>query len=420
MKIGQFAFWFASIIVSASACTSARSPSPVAATHVVSGPSPGVAIRSVSAAPVVTQPQRRWSEERANQWYEARGSVVGVNYVPSSAVNQLEMWQADTFDPVLIDRELGWAESLGLTSLRVFLHDLAWREDASGFYQRMESFLGIAEKHRLRVLFVIFDGVWNPRPKAGKQPAARPFVHNSGWVQSPGAEILGDPARHAELEPYVKGVVGRFKDDDRIDAWDIFNEPDNENVGSYATVELQDKAARSLELMSKAFDWAREAGATQPLTAAPWLDSVDFSDAEHLPTSYRWMLENSDIISFHSYAGLERVRARVESLKRYGRPVICTEYMARPIGSTFEPVLGYFKREHVGGYSWGLVSGKSQTIYPWDSWSTPYTSAPRVWFHDILHEDGTPFDPKEVTYLRRLNGKLAPPRSDARAVASRQ
>jgi len=345
----------------------------------------------------------RWSEARANDWYRARGWLVGVNYIPSSAVNQLEMWQADTFDPTTIDRELGWAESLGFNSVRVFLHDLAWKQDQAGFYDRVDKFLSIAERHHIGAMLVIFDSVWNPRPRPGKQPEPRPYVHNSGWVQSPGAEILGNPARHDELEPYVKGVVGRFKDDRRIDLWDVFNEPDNDNAISYKDLEIPNKVAMATLLIEKVFRWAREAHASQPLTAAPWLP--DFGDRKKMNDSDRAMLDGSDVITFHNYAKPDDMRVRVTNLRTLGRPIICSEYMARPVGSTFDPILGYLKGERVGAYSWGFIAGKSQTIYPWDSWEKKYTAEPAIWFHDILRKDGTPYDAKEVAYIRGLTQK---------------
>jgi hypothetical protein len=362
-----------------------------------------------AASPVATTPEAslastgRWSEERARKWFDERPWRVGVNYVPSTAVNQLEMWQAETFDPDTIDRELGWAESLGFTSVRVFLHDLAWKNDAPGFYDRVDKFLSIADRHHIGTMLVIFDGVWNPRPMAGKQPAPRPHLHNSGWVQSPGAEILGNPARHDELEPYVKGIVGRFARDARIDMWDLFNEPDNDNAISYKALEITDKAALATKLIEKTFRWAREAHATQPLTAAPWL--TDFSDTAKMSESDRAMLDESDVITFHNYAKPEDMRVRVTNLRRYHRPIVCSEYMARPVGSTFDPILRYLKDERVGAYSWGFVNGKSQTIYPWDSWEKKYAAPPNVWFHDILQKDGKPYDPKEVAYIREITGK---------------
>jgi Glycosyl hydrolase family 10 len=357
------------------------------------------------AAPVVTAAAaiQRWSEERANEWYERRGWRVGVNYIPSTAVNQLEMWQAGTFDPVTIDRELGWAESFGFTSVRVFLHDLAWKQDAEGFYRRMDKFLSIADQHHIGTMFVIFDGVWNPKPRAGKQPEPRPHLHNSGWVQSPGAEILGNSARYDELETYVKGVVGRFRDDRRIDVWDVFNEPDNDNRISYKELEITNKADLAKRLLEKTFRWAREAHASQPLTAGPWL--TDFGDPAALSPIDRTMIEGSDVISFHNYAKPDDMRRRVENLRRYGRPILCSEYMARPVGSTFDPILGYLRGERVGAYSWGFVDGKSQTIYPWDSWEKSYTAKPRVWFHDIVRADGAPYDAKEVAYIRSVTAR---------------
>jgi hypothetical protein len=101
------------------------------------------------------------------------------------SINQLEMWQADTFDPTTIDRELGWAESIGMNVMRVYLHDLVYQENKEGFLKRMDDFLKIADKHHIKILFVFFDSCWNDDPKLGKQPDPKPGVHNSGWARSP-------------------------------------------------------------------------------------------------------------------------------------------------------------------------------------------------------------------------------------------
>ena len=344
-----------------------------------------------------------WSAEKANAWYDAMPWLVGCNFIPSTAINQLEMWQADTFDPVTIDRELGWAESLGFNSVRVFLHDIPWKEDSDGFLRRIGQFLDLAEKHRIGVMFVLFDSVWDPYPRAGKQRAPKPGLHNSGWVQSPGAEVLMDAARQEHLEGYVKGIIGHFRDDRRVHVWDIWNEPDNINKTSYGPQEPKNKVELVLPLLKKSFAWAREANPTQPLTSGVWIGNL--ADPEKLSPMERAQLELSDVISFHNYGKPEDVKKCVENLRRYGRPILCTEYMARPMGSTFDPVLGYFKEQKVAAYNWGFVSGKSQTIYPWDSWETPYTSEPSVWFHDIFRPDGSPYRPEEVKYIRRVTGK---------------
>ncbi len=343
-----------------------------------------------------------WTAEKAQAWYKGRLWPVGCNYNPSTAINQLEMWQAETFDPGAIGRELKWAEDLGFNSVRVFLHNIPWEKDREGFLERMETFLGLADEHGISVMFVLLDSVWDPFPKAGPQHPPTPHVHNSGWVQAPGLEILKDPTRHREVEEYVKGVIGRFWNDRRIIAWDLFNEPDNTNGSSYKKHEPADKAEIALALLKKVFARAREANPTQPLTSGVWLG--DWAE-EKLSPMNRYQLEQSDVISFHTYAPLPEVKTRVEALRRYGRPLLCTEYMARPLGSTFDPVLGYFQEERVGAYNWGFVAGKTQTIYPWDSWSKAYSGEPKVWFHDIFRADGTPYLQTEVDYIKRVTGK---------------
>lgn len=343
------------------------------------------------------QPAKPWTPEQANDWYAKQPWPVGANYAPATAINQLEMWQADTFDPERIDLELGWAEKLGFNTMRIFLHDIPWTTDSAGFIKRVERVLDICEKHRIRPMLVLFDGVWNPRPKAGKQPEPRPHVHNSGWVQSPAAEILGDPSKHDSLRPYVFGVIHHFRDDKRILAWDLYNEPDNDNGGRFTAHEAKDKVANATLLLRKSFEWAREARPTQPLTSGVWLG--DFGKPTEI---MKVQLEQSDIISFHAYNDLPKTRERVETLARYQRPLFCTEYMARPEGSTFQAILPFFAGRKVAAYNWGFVDGKSQTIYPWDSWTKTYTGEPDPWFHDILRRDGSPYRDDEVKLIRSL------------------
>ena len=347
-------------------------------------------------------PRAQWTPQQANAWSATTPWLVGCNFSPSTAINQLEMWQAETWDPATIDRELGWAEDLGFTSLRVFLHDLLWHQDPKGFLTRMNRFLDLAHKHHLGVMFVLLDSVWDPHPQLGQQRAPRPHLHNSGWVQSPGVAILGDPARHDELKSYVQGVIGHFRNDKRIDCWDLFNEPDN-RTPQYIQFEPKNKRELAVMLLQKAFTWAREMNPSQPLTSGVWIGQ--WGEPAKLTAMEKCQLEESDVISFHSYGKLDDARKCVQNLKRYGRPLLCTEYMARPLGSTFDPILGYFRDQQVGAYNWGFVSGKTQTIYPWDSWEKQYTAEPPVWFHDIFKADGTPYRPTEVDYIRSLTAK---------------
>jgi len=347
----------------------------------------------------------RWPPSRAQAWYARQPWLVGANYVPRSAINQIEMWQEATFDPAQIDRELGWAEALGMNTMRVFLHDLVWQQDAPGFRKRIGEFLAIAARHHVRPLFVLFDSCWDPAPRLGPQHPPIPGVHNSGWVQSPGAAALADPGQYPRLEAYVRGVVAAFATDDRVLAWDVWNEPGADNAGSYAKQELKDKAARVTALLPQAFAWARSAHPSQPLTSGVW--AADTSpDGEDLGELQRIQLRESDVVSFHNYSWPEHFRRQVGWLKKQGRPVICTEYMARPMGSTFDAVLPIAKEENVGAINWGFVAGRTQTWLPWESWRHPYVlDDPPVWFHEVLRPDGTPYRQAEVDLIRRLTGK---------------
>ncbi len=345
----------------------------------------------------------RWSVEKARAWYAEQPWLVGCNYLPSNAINQLEMFQADTFDPATLDRELGYAQSLGFNSVRVFLHDLLWTQDRDGFLKRCEKLLEIADKRGIKVMFVLFDSCWHPAPKLGKQPSPLPHTHNSGWVQSPGIAALQDASQHPRLREYVVGVVRHFAEDKRVVVWDVWNEPDNFDGGAAKRpgMEPKDKPALVNKLLPQTFAWAREANPSQPLTSGVWRDSENIV---HLDECKRIQIANSDVVSYHTYGDVPSLERCLKNLAVYGRPLLCTEFMARPNGSFFEPHLGKMKEAKSAAYCWGFVNGKSQTIYPWDSWTKKYDGPPPVWFHDIINPDGSPFRQAEVDYIRGVTG----------------
>lgn len=348
----------------------------------------------------------RWSAERANEWYEKNGWAVGCNYVPNTAINQLEMWQSETFDPFLIDKELSWAASLGFNTIRVFLHHLLWEQNSNGFLEKIDLFLSIASKHGIKTMMVLFDAVWDPYPKLGKQPEPKLNVHNSGWVQCPGFDVLNDVNRYDDLHSYVHGVVSHFKYDERILIWDLFNEPDNMNKASYKDDNYAlHKAELSMQLLKKAINWVRVIDPIQPITMAPWQELEDWSCETKSSALDNYMFTHSDIISFHCYADKKGMEKRIKELKRFGRPMLCTEYMARPFKSTFQDILPLLKKYGVGAYNWGFVAGKSQTHCPWDSWQKRYKNEPKVWFHDIFRPNGEPYSQKEVDFLKKITQK---------------
>lgn len=350
-------------------------------------------------------PGEQWSEEKAWDWYEEQPWYMGTNFNPSTAINQLEFWQEDSFDTKTIETELKWSADLGMNLHRVYLHNLLWKQDSIGFLNRVDQYLTISEKYRIKTMFVLLDDVWHPIPKLGVQPEPVPHVHNSGWVQSPGADILRDTSRHIELKPYIKGVIGRFANDERVLVWDLYNEPDNvAGQPGRKELEVQQKHIYSLKLLKKVVNWAREVNPDQPLTTGIWRGRIEhWGRPDSLPALDRYMLMNSDVISFHAYDGdIAQVKKKISELKKYNRPLFCTEYLARGIGNTFQKVLPVLKENKIAAINWGFVSGKTNTIYPWKSWDSTFTSEPKLWHHDILRGDGTPFSKEEISFIKQL------------------
>ncbi|RDE07332.1 cellulase family glycosylhydrolase [Sphingomonas aracearum] len=356
------------------------------------------AMLATTASPALARDQ--WTKAQAHAWYARQPWLIGANYTPATAINQFEMWQAETFDPATIDKELGLAQSIGMNTMRVFLHNMLWEQDPEGLKKRMNQFLEIAARHKIRTLFVLFDSCWDPNPVAGPQRPPIPGVHNSGWMQAPGAARLKDESQYVKFQGYVKDVVGTFAKDDRVLGWDLWNEPNNDGGGNY--VRTPDKKAYVARLLPQVFDWAASVDPTQPLTAGLWIGDT-WDRMETLDAVEKTQVTRSDVLTFHDYSWPETFEKRAKQMLSYGRPVINTEYMARGNGSTFDGTLPVAKRMNIGMMNWGFVDGKTQTRLPWDSWKKPYTmEPPTIWFHEVFRADGTPYRQAETDLIRRL------------------
>jgi hypothetical protein len=342
---------------------------------------------SFLALTITTFAQRAvWSKEKANAWYDKLPWMAGANFLPSNAINQLEMWQEETFDTATINKELGYAESIGMNLMRVYLHHLVWQIDKEGFKKRIDTYLTIADKRGIKTIFVFFDDCWNTNYKPGKQPAPKPGVHNSGWVRDPGRLRNMHLTADEMLEDYVKDILKSFKKDKRILLWDLYNEPGNSDYGN-----------ESMPLLQKAFTWGRAVNPDQPLSSGVW--NLKLTDLN------KFQLENSDVITYHNYMRPDEHLKWIDSfLVQTGRPLICTEYMARTRGSRFENIMPLLKERKIAAINWGLVAGKSNTIYAWDS-PMPDGSEPILWFHDIFRKDGRPFKENEIQLIKSLTGK---------------
>ena len=346
----------------------------------------------------------RWTEERAAEWAANTPWWVGCNFIPSTACNQFEMWQEDTFDPDTIARELKWASAIGMNAVRVFLHDLVWLADPCGFKSRVDSFLQLANEVGIKTMPVLFDDCWFP-PQPGPQLDPVPGVHNSRWAQSPGHRVVRDRTQWPRLKDYVCDIVDAFSQDDRVCVWDLYNEPGNAFLPLAALPNYRAVPSAfagfirhfvlpspTLPLLRECFDWVRSANPSQPLTVGIWAP---------IPRLNRLQVSFSDVISFHHYMDAKHLGDTINSLhETHRRPVLCTEWMARPTRSRVQSHLPIFKEKHVGCFSWGLVSGRTQTVHKWRD--PPGTPTPQYWHHDLLHPDGAPFSQEEVDTFRQL------------------
>lgn len=342
----------------------------------------------------------RWSVERAWAWRREIGWLCGFNYLPSVAVNFVEFWRGADFAPEVIERELGWAREIGFNVVRVNLPFVVWQAEGTGLLDRVDRFLAIAASHGLGVILCPFDDCeFSGEPATpGPQPDPVPAVHNSRAVGSPGRAIVEDPSRRPELETYLRAIVMRFRADSRVILWDLYNEPGNRMIfrsGRYESYPERLEEA-SLSLMRDCFAWARECGASQPLTVAAW--SVPGEGTSYATEIDRSALALSDVATFHAYVPRARMEATITALSALKRPLICTEWMARSLDSTIAEQIPLFRETGVGALQWGFVRGRSQTWLPWPDGvsGTAKIGEDGAWFHDLVDQTGQPYSPAEI------------------------
>jgi len=336
----------------------------------------------------------RWSIEQISAWYERLPWLCGFNYLPRTAVNWTEMWQRESFDLETVEQELGWAKAVGFNALRTNLQFRVWHDDSAGLRDRLDRFLGIAARSGMRTVLCLFDdcAFSGREPYLGRQDEPVPDVHNSGGAASPGREVVRDRSRWPDLERFVRDVISHFRDDERLLAWDLYNEPGNESVftrevGKTSRGPLID---HSIALAEAAFGWARTTRASQPLTSGTWNRAW--------PDHNQRLIDLSDVTSFHDYFALPQLRAHVDELRKAGRPLLCTEWLARGLGSIVATHLPYLREERIGCFHWGLVNGRTQTHLPWPVIANAVPKG--LWHHDLFHADGTPYDAAEIEIFR--------------------
>jgi hypothetical protein len=360
----------------------------------------------------------RWSAEAANAWYAKQDWPCGFNFLPSTAVNFVDMWHPETFDATTIDRELGWAAAMGYNSARVNIQFVLWQADRKGLLARLDQYLAISTRHGISTAFCLFDDCEfsGGNPSTMRQPDPIPGVHNSRALGSPGRRALLDLTLWPVFEAYVTDILSTFRQDPRVLYWDLYNEPCN--LSLFTAVDAVPEQGellqqRGFQLCKDAFLWARAVTPMQPITSGAWMLSYGWLKGEPFPKPFlnevdQFLLTASDIITYHGYVPMALMTGILTDLQALGRPVMCTEWLARPVGSLMSEQLPLFARHKVGSYHWGFANGRTQTHIPWPVIKAGFTDYDPVcspWFHDVVYADGKPYDAAEADLIKHLVGK---------------
>lgn len=369
--------------------------------------------------------RRRWTEDEIWSWYTDREWVSGFNFVPSTSTGgMLYLFQEYGHDEAFRQaaKEIALAAGLGLNSVRVQLPFDVWLQQHDAFFHHLDEFLELLDGYDITMMPILFNDCVPPSvaykpPVFGPQPEPIPgyfggtdansFDIDTQTGGAVGYCITDEPGMDEKVERYVREMAQCYGSDSRILIWNVWNELGNSSRGD-----------RSAPLMRKVFTWLREEDVSQPLTAEVWgmmpsgFDGNYYQWLNH-PHIYaeteRALLELSDIVSFHYYGDYLHAKRFIAYLRQFGRPLVNTEWMHRPLGSTIETHLPLWKREGIGSYFFGLVNGKTQFDVVWD-FIKPYPSIDQsLWMHDIFHDDFTPYDRREIDVIKACNADKALP-----------
>lgn len=349
----------------------------------------------------------KWSSEQVWEWYKSYPWLRGFNYLPRTAVNWTEMWQSETFDLETIKQELKWARQYGFNTLRTNIPFIVWQADRKGLLSRIDAFLQCAQEQEIYVMLCPLDdcGFSGDHPFLGPQLEPVPGVHNSQAAASPGRNVVMDESLWPQVESYLRDIISTYKEHKQIIVWDLYNEPTNRAIlrGEQESMFDAGLEQKAHELMVKCFQWARSEDPHQPLTVGGWHGDMTVEGGEQPFFAHKTdvaAFELSDVITFHAYVSGERMENFIGFLSRYERPVMCTEWLARHVGSRFEDQFPMFKQHNVACYQWGLVNGRTQTHVPWTTIKNSCPDYHTTWFHDFLRSDGSPYDSGEADLVR--------------------
>ena len=353
--------------------------------------------------------KQRWSIDKAWTWYNSRPWLRGCNYMSADCANRVDQWQELGFEERFktTESEFKLLKQTGFNTIRIIPEFVVWQQEHDGFMQRFERYLSLCNKYGISCMVVLANDCMPPKTDKWEMPYIGEqhydWGYHGGKKHSQHGVHLG-PAPHFYLddeksrEEYLKMVrelVTTYKDDERICVWDVYNEPGNSRRG-----------AITLPNVKRMFEVVRECDPCQPLTSGVFAPKGD----EDIPWTEveRYILDNSDIISYHSYAKfLDHIRL-IKRLKKEGRPIINTEWLGRTLGNTVFDNFPLFYLENIGCYNWGFVAGKYQTYEPWEATWAQYEAGERTdvdftkWFHDLYRPNHRPYDPKEIELIKEI------------------
>lgn len=349
-----------------------------------------------------------WSKERAWEWYNARPWIRGCNYMSADCANRIDQWQELGFEERLVttEEEFKLTQELGYNSIRIILEFIVWDEQRDGFMERFERYISLATKYGISCMVVLANDCMRPKSfevnKIGKQKVDLGYhggrkTSQHGHHDEMGWHVLDDPSTAPRYFEMVREIVAKYRDDERIIIWNVYNEVGNSK---------RDKV--TLPNLKRMFEIIREIEPIQPLTAEAWrLDTQDIADLSHVE---QYALNNSDIVSFHSYSHYMNIVQIIHTLKNLGRPILCTEWLARGMGNNVQELFPLFFLEKIGCYNWGFVAGKYQTYEPWNGIWEQYEKNPNLnfdftkWLHDLYRPNHRPYNPKEIELIKHFCG----------------
>ena len=332
----------------------------------------------------------------------------------SDCANRIDQWQEYEFEKKLAtaEKEFALMETIGYNSIRVIIEFEVWDQQHDGFMKRLDQYLDAAARHGITAMIVLSNecSVRTPEyipPTFGEQFWELGYHGGKNfktWYQH-GSDsrysLLDDPEIAPRYYEMVKELITTYKNDKRVLVWNLMNEPGN------------GRGNKSLVHLKKMFEIGREIAPIQPLTADVWRGMKNNKATTEIE---QFALEQSDVISYHSYASYMDNVIIIQQLKTYNRPIFNTEWLSRPSGNTVQLMLPLFFLENIGCYQWGFVAGKYQTFEPsqgvWNAYEKHgYEGVKHLdftkWQHDLYRPGGRfPYDPEEIEIIKKL-GKIA-------------